>query len=222
MACVNGVRYLELTMLSEEMFKILLAVVVGGLLGIEREYRDKTAGFRTIILICVGATLFTILSLELGGAVDSARVAAAVVSGVGFLGAGAILRGPERVVGLTTASTIWVAAALGMAIGGEQYVLAVFTAVVAFVVLLLFPRIEERIDAAWHSRTYEVLCPDRPTLFQELENEIQDCNLKIRSRKRTKSSAGMVCTWTVYGAPENHDSFVDKLFSHPEVKEFQV
>jgi putative Mg2+ transporter-C (MgtC) family protein len=221
-ACRAGVRNLEITMLPEELFKILLAVALGGLIGIEREYRDKTAGFRTMILICVGATLFTILSQELGGAVDSARIAAAIVSGVGFLGAGAILRGPERVVGLTTASTIWVAAALGMGIGGGQYLLALFAALVTFVVLLLFPRIEARIDAEWHSRRYEIVCALRDGLFEELEHEIRDCGLKIRSRKRTKSSAGMECTWTVYGPPKNHDSLVDRLFAHPEVKKFQV
>ena len=80
--------------IPEDVLKILLAVLIGGLIGAEREYRDKAAGFRTIILICVGATLFTILSFRLGGDGDPTRIAANIVSGVGFLGVGAILRGP--------------------------------------------------------------------------------------------------------------------------------
>ncbi len=130
----------------EDIIKLLLAVLVGGLIGAEREYRDKAAGFRTIILICVGATLFTIFSLRLGGGEDPVRIAANVVSGVGFLGAGAILRDAGRVMGLTTASTIWLAAALGMGIGGGHYLLSGVAALAVLIILWLFPRIEARID----------------------------------------------------------------------------
>jgi putative Mg2+ transporter-C (MgtC) family protein len=85
-----------------------------------------------MILICVGATLFTMLSLRLGGSNDPVRIAASIVSGVGFLGAGAILRESGRIIGLTTASTIWLVAALGMGIGGEHYLL---TAIVVGLIL---------------------------------------------------------------------------------------
>ena len=86
----------------EDLLKILLAVVVGGAIGIEREFRDKAAGFRTLIFICLGATLFTMFSLNLAGDKDPTRIASAIVSGVGFLGAGVILREGGRVIGLTT------------------------------------------------------------------------------------------------------------------------
>ncbi|HQN43268.1 MAG TPA: MgtC/SapB family protein, partial [Anaerolineaceae bacterium] len=91
----------------EDLLKIVLAVLVGGLIGIEREYRDKAAGFRTLIFICVGAALFTILSVRLAGDKDPTRIAASIVTGVGFLGAGVILRDGGRVIGLTTAAAIW-------------------------------------------------------------------------------------------------------------------
>ena len=112
-----------MVLLPEDILKLVFAVVVGGALGAEREFRDRAAGFRTIILICTGATLFTMFSVKLGGPQDPARIAASIVSGVGFLGAGAIMRGPVRVVGLTTASTIWLAAALawgGKIVLGEK------------------------------------------------------------------------------------------------------
>jgi len=78
-----------MTMILEDVIKLLLAILIGGLIGAEREFRDKAAGFRTIIFICVGATLFTLFSLKLGGDEDPVRIAANIVSGVGFLGAGA-------------------------------------------------------------------------------------------------------------------------------------
>ena len=101
-----------MTIFHDALLKLLLAMIVGGLIGFEREYRDKAAGLRTIIFICLGATVFTMLSLRLGEQDDITRIAANVVSGVGFLGAGAILQSSGRVTGLTTASTIWLAAAV--------------------------------------------------------------------------------------------------------------
>ena len=89
----------------EDLLKLLLAVLAGGLIGSEREYRDKAAGFRTLIFICVGATLFTILSYSMATAGDPNRIAAGTVTGVGFLGAGVIMRDKGRVIGLTTAPT---------------------------------------------------------------------------------------------------------------------
>jgi putative Mg2+ transporter-C (MgtC) family protein len=206
--------------LPEDAIKILLAVVLGGLIGAEREYSVKTAGFRTIILICVGATLFTILSVRLGGPAETGRVAAGVVTGVGFLGAGAILRGPERIVGLTTASAIWLAAALGMGIGAGEYLLATFAAIVGFTVLLFFPRIESRIDNLSDARTYEVVCPLSTELFHKLEDDVRACGLKVKQRKRIRSGDEMVCTWHVFGSLKGHDCLIDKLFSHPEVTGF--
>jgi putative Mg2+ transporter-C (MgtC) family protein len=209
-----------MVLLPEDAIKILLAVILGGLIGAEREYSAKTAGFRTIILICVGATLFTILSPRLAGPPHTARIAAAVVTGVGFLGAGAILRGPGRIVGLTTASTIWLAAALGMSIGAGEFFLAIYAAIVGFTVLLFFPRIESRIDNLSDARTYEVVCPSSTELFHKLEAEIHACGLRARQRKRVRSGDEMTCTWHVFGSLEGHDCLIDKLFSHPEVKKF--
>ncbi|MCJ7512079.1 MAG: MgtC/SapB family protein [Anaerolineales bacterium] len=100
-------------LIPEDLLKLGLAVMAGGLIGIEREYRDKAAGLRTLIFICLGAALFTILSSRLAGDNDPTRIAAGIVAGVGFLGAGVILREGGRVVGLTTAAAIWHTTALG-------------------------------------------------------------------------------------------------------------
>src|SRR5687768_555118 len=112
-----------------DLYKALLAVGAGLILGFEREMKDKVAGLKTITIITLGATLFAILSYKIGEGYDTTRIASYVVSGVGFIGAGAIFRYGFTVSGLTTAGLIWLAAAVGLAIGfGEFYLAATFIA----------------------------------------------------------------------------------------------
>src|ERR1041385_3347429 len=101
--------------------KLFAALVAGSIIGAEREYQSKNAGFRTVILITLGSCLFTILSEVMGGTHDPARIAANIITGIGFLGAGAIFKEGVTVKGLTTASVIWIAAAVGMSIGIAEY-----------------------------------------------------------------------------------------------------
>lgn len=130
--------------------QITLAAVLGGIIGIEREWRGRPAGFRTNILIALGACLFTILSIEgfpvKGNAQDTARIAAQVVSGVGFLGAGALLQTRNKTKGMTTAATIWLVAAIGMAVGVGAYFLAVFTTVLTTIVLQLLRPVSKLVE----------------------------------------------------------------------------
>src|SRR5690242_15513119 len=102
---------------QHQLLKVLIALLVGGLLGLEREYRHKAAGMRTLTLICLGSTLFTMLSAELGYPSSPDRVASNILTGVGFIGAGVIFKGDYTIDGITTAATIWIASALGIAIG---------------------------------------------------------------------------------------------------------
>jgi putative Mg2+ transporter-C (MgtC) family protein len=123
--------------------RLLLAAGLGAAIGVEREWRHKPAGLRTHILIAVGAALFTTISIQL--AVTSAtpdRIAAQIVTGIGFLGAGAILRSGRSVHGMTTAATIWVNAAVGMAAGAGEYAMAAIATVITLVVLLVLPPLE--------------------------------------------------------------------------------
>ncbi len=132
-----------------------MAAVLGGLIGLERELRGYPAGIRTMALITIGATLFTDVSQILGGAVGASdRVAAGIVTGIGFLGAGVIFREGYTVRGITTAATIWASAAIGMAIGRELYLVAGLGTVLIFIVLEARP-ITRRIDAAIRRRTRE-------------------------------------------------------------------
>ena len=123
----------------EMVLRLLLAAALGAIIGYQRERAGKPAGLRTHILICVGSALFTVASLHGFGAVaDPARVAAGIVAGIGFLGAGAIMRRGEGVVeGLTTAATIWAVAAIGLAAGAGLYLVSAVTAALVLVVLFL-------------------------------------------------------------------------------------
>jgi putative Mg2+ transporter-C (MgtC) family protein len=132
---------------SEVFLRLALAAVLGGAIGLEREYHHKPAGLRTNMLIALGSALFSILSVQLGaGAGSPDRIAAQVVTGIGFLGAGAILRSGENIHGLTTAATIWVNAAIGMAAGLGSYVVAAGAATLTLIVLAILPFIERRFE----------------------------------------------------------------------------
>jgi putative Mg2+ transporter-C (MgtC) family protein len=133
--------------LGELTIRLLVAAVLGGAIGVEREFRHKPAGLRTQILITVGAALFTIVSIQLaGGGGTPDRIAAQIVTGIGFLGGGVILRSGTGVHGLTTAATIWINAAIGMASGAGEYRLAAAAALITLLVLVVLPALERAVD----------------------------------------------------------------------------
>lgn len=125
--------------------RLLTAALLGAILGIEREVRQKSAGLRTNILIALGSALFTLMSLELAPDGDPGRIAAQIVTGIGFLGAGAIIRTDAGVHGLTTAATVWVNAAVGVAVGGGSYHLAFIATAVTVGALLVLQPVEQAI-----------------------------------------------------------------------------
>lgn len=131
-----------------EMLSIVLAVVLGTIIGAEREFSGKAAGLRTNVLICLGAAVFTIISRQMAGGTNASvtRIAAQIVTGVGFLGAGAIIRDTAGVHGLTTAATIWLVASVGMACGAGLYLLATIATVVTIVVLLGLAKLDALLE----------------------------------------------------------------------------
>jgi len=130
-----------------EVFGIVLSVILGALVGFERQIRGKAAGLRTNTLICLGAAVFTIISKRMaaGNADSVTRIAAQIVTGVGFLGAGAIIRDRVGVHGLTTAATIWLVASIGMACGAGFLPLAIITTFIAIIVLYGLSHLEKHL-----------------------------------------------------------------------------
>jgi putative Mg2+ transporter-C (MgtC) family protein len=204
----------------EDLWKIGLSVVVGGLIGGERELRHKPAGLRTNIFICLGAALFTIFSVKLGGD-QPARMAAQIVSGVGFIGAGVILRGSGgEVVGLTTAATIWLVAALGVGIGGGQYGVVGLGTVATLSVLWVFTAIERWMEKARDVRTYSVTLPSSEKMAS-LRSLFEECHLHVVSIKRMKRDAELLCEWRVSGASTQHEAAIERLLNDPGVLELK-
>lgn len=130
----------------EELFKLILAATFGGLVGIERQIQGQTAGFRTQLLVCLGSSLFTISSIRFfeiyGKIVDPARISAQIVVGIGFLGAGAIIKHGDYVRGLTTAATLWVVSAIGLAVGLGEYNLSTFATFLTLINLIILKKLE--------------------------------------------------------------------------------
>jgi putative Mg2+ transporter-C (MgtC) family protein len=121
----------------EMALRLLMAAVLGGIIGAQREWKGKPAGIRTLALISVGSAMFSIISALSFTGGDPSRIAAGVVTGIGFLGAGAILHRHGGVEGLTTAATIWVAAGIGLAAGAGLYILAPVVTILVFIILIL-------------------------------------------------------------------------------------
>ncbi len=131
-----------------DVLSIILAVVLGGAVGMERELSGKSAGLRTNVLICLGAAVFTIISAKMALQYDASvvRIAAQIVTGVGFIGAGAIIQDRGGVHGLTSAATIWLVASIGMACGANFYRLAVLTTLVAIIVLVGLTKLAKPLE----------------------------------------------------------------------------
>ena len=206
---------------ADDLVKLLLALVLGGLIGWERELYDKPAGFRTNTLICVGSTLFTIFSLKIGiiPGTDSARIAAQIVSGIGFLGAGAIIRRGEAVLGLTTAATIWFVVSIGMGIGAGYYVISSVGTALALAILFVFRKFENLVDRIRTTRTYHVIVSAEDDAVRELSLVLDSCGLRVLGNKQVKSDNRYFYEITLSGKRAEHTPLLEKLLKSPTVKE---
>jgi len=146
------------TVLSSTIMRLLVAAILGGIIGLERQLRHKPAGLRTNLFICFGSAMFTVLSDQLAGSLggDHTRVAAQIIPGIGFIGAGSILHARGSVVGLTTAATLFVVASVGMAAGGGLYVTAMFATGMILLALALLGKLEQKLYFKSILVTYEV------------------------------------------------------------------
>ena len=206
--------------LVENLVKLGMAVLIGGIIGVEREFQDKAAGFRTIILITVGSTLFTIFSLNMDPGFTKTRIAANIVTGIGFLGAGAIIREGGRIAGMTTAATVWLSAALGMGIGAGELIFVSIATFVIVVVLLIFPHFEERIDRIRESRSYKIaVAIDKAEKIMEVQKAFEENSMHVLDHHETKSGDTVTGTWRVIGSVRGHDKITRKMLEDRDIKE---
>jgi putative Mg2+ transporter-C (MgtC) family protein len=199
-----------------DLIKIGMSVLCGGLLGIERQYKNKTAGFRTIILITLGSALFTMVAQHAGLGVNIN-----VITGIGFIGAGVVFKDNIGVSGLTTASVIWVAAAIGMAIGAGNFEIALVSTIVTLLVLILFSLLERYIDKVHHDKLYVVVFANED--FENLlllEKSIKEYHLKSIRRQINKREGHLVATLLVAGHKKYITDLDEELLLMQQVKSF--
>lgn len=166
--------------------RLLLSLLLGGLIGLERELHGRPAGLRTHILVCLGSALTMVIGAEvrasaIGVSVDPTRMAANVVSGIGFLGAGTILREGVNVRGLTTAASLWVSAVIGLAAGAGTYISAVSTTALALLALGLMSWIERRLVGVKREHVVRVAVADRPGQIGRIGSVLGGLGVDIRN-----------------------------------------
>jgi len=203
-----------------DIIRIGAAMLAGALIGLERELRDKAAGFRTMVFICTGAALFTVLSENLAKDGETSRMAATIISGVGFLGAGAILRDGLRVAGLNAAATIWLTAAIGMTMGSGEFIFGAMITAAMMLILWVFPPLEHAIDRVIEENTYEITFPVGFKKLDAIHATLKDMGLKVIQHRHYKKGGDMICKWAVIGTPLAQEKFIRYLIKDPEIKEF--
>jgi putative Mg2+ transporter-C (MgtC) family protein len=203
----------------ELMLQVGLATLLGGAIGLERELGGKPAGLRTNILICIGSVLYTHISIAMvGAAADPTRVAGQIVTGVGFIGAGTILHARGAVVGLTSAATIWVVAAIGVALGSGYYLDGIATTLVVLVVLAGLGRVEKLVQRQSMRSTISIHARPGPTVLEDLEGLVRRAGLEILAVSSRQENVDFVIDFDMRGSKRLHDQVMITLLHHDHVR----
>jgi len=189
---------------SETSLQLLFSFIIGTAIGIEREYRSKAAGLRTMIMICLGSTIFTELSVVIGDNSED-RIASNIITGIGFLGAGVIFKDGLSISGITTATTIWITAALGMAVGAGEYFIAFVGCFAVLIVLLFFESIQKIIARLHHERTYKITTRQDSSFASEFETEVNRLKLSLRKERDIRTDGDYILVYLVIGREKNLD-----------------
>ena len=205
---------------NEQILQILGALLAGALLGLEREYHNKPAGFRTMILISVSSCLFSILSVSLS---SGDRIASNIVTGIGFIGAGVVFKEGNAVRGITSAALIWMAAAIGMSIGLKHYELASVVVFIVLMVLIALTRIENILDKLHLIKTYTVQFNSNEYSIEELENELINIKVKFERTKVRKQNNLITVEYNIDVSPKKKNEDTNLFFiKNTKITRFDV
>ena len=205
----------------EIIIRFFLASLWGGLVGAEREYHGKSAGFRTMIMISLGSCFFTMMSQWIGGINNPDRIAANVVTGIGFLGAGVIFRGENRINGITTAATIWTVAAVGMGIGAGYYFAAAIASTAVIFILAILPYLEKMIDKMNQLKVYTIQCSYSSEVIALLESKLTQYQLKFKMTKMVKEETILTIEFQARGSVKLHQQFISAMLQDNAFQKFQ-
>lgn len=204
--------------MPSDLYRLMIALVIGAIIGAEREYRSKSAGLRTMIMVSLSSCLFTILSFQIG--MDSHdRIAANILTGLGFLGAGVIFKDENRISGITTATTIWMTAALGMAAGAGFIWLSLIATIIVLVVLIFLIYIQEWIESLNQARTYRIVSKYQMKTLEHYEALFAEYGMKVIRSVQYKSEEKISGRWTLIGSEENHKKLTAFLLDDAEIQE---
>lgn len=206
--------------ISEAVLRILFAALLGGVIGVEREYRDKSAGFRTMLLIAVGSAVFTVISFTIAAdlrIVDPTRIMSYIVSGIGFIGAGVIIKDGMSVRGLTTASMIWLSAALGMGAGAGLFAISGYTALFVFAALIVIPPIEQWFDSVHEFRLYRIEVKKRKDI-DKVAALFDQSSIEVFKSRRSLDEGNYWITIHANGSTKEHDRTTALLMDQSFVK----
>lgn len=205
--------------LTEDVVRVIYALIAGACLGFEREFHDKPAGFRTLTLICMGSAVFTIISHHY---FLQDRVASNIVTGIGFLGAGVMLKEGLTIKGITTASTIWVTAAIGMTIGVGAYWLATVVLVLVLSTLVILNRFEKGLQDFSQKRTYEIIFKSQTHAVDELEKQLVQNEISFIRAQLRKVDNKIVARYRVKAGRKQHSKLSLLLAGSDLVEGFDV
>lgn len=204
------------------LWRLLVAAVLGGAVGMEREMRGKAAGFRTNMLICIGAALIAEISIGIsllgeGPVSDPGRIAAQAISAVGFIGAGVILQARGHVTGITTAATIWVVVAIGLAVGAEMYTAAVGTTVFVLATLIVLGRMEWRLRERPHRHTIRIEMRTDAGGVPHLRSVLESYGFKPVFSRAEERDGRLSASFRVVAGEKEFRRALEALISRPEI-----
>ena len=210
-------------LLSKTLVRLTLAAVLGGVIGLERELKHRPAGLRTNMFICFGAAMFTILSMELAQGNEATRIASQIIPGIGFIGAGSILREKGSVTGLTTAATIFVVAAIGMAIGGGLVWLAIFATVLIYVALELLGWVERRFNLKPVMMNYIIVSAKDPdVIVAEINKALEEQDKTLSGMRMSKVNGKERIVFSVAATRSEHKELMDCLRQSDDLRNFET
>jgi len=198
---------------------MVMSVICGGIIGFEREYKNKSTGFRTIVLITLGSTIFTIVSRHGTGADD--RIAANIITGIGFIGAGVIFKDKMSVMGLTTAAVIWTAAAIGMTTGIGYHSLAFVFTIITLVILVLVDKVEFLIGNMKKSKVLNISFNSADMAqLKALEEVVKKHKLKSKRLELFKTQDVLSVALQITGVKKDVDLLNEDMINMPTIKDF--
>ena len=219
-----GIHSPEAIVLSRGIVRLVLAAFLGGLIGLEREMKRKPAGLRTNMFICFGSAMFTLMSVELAGEFtgDHTRIAAQIIPGIGFIGAGSILHSRGSVTGLTTAATLFVVASVGMAVGGGLYLTGVFATLVILVALSLLGWMEARFSLKPLAMIYQVFGENAEDLLSGVNQVLDEERHTMETVQVGRSNAHVRVQFKVDATQKEHESILRKLRQLPMANRIEI